>query len=298
MKIAIPIVALTSLLASVAHGLRPTPNDLPALMERNTVAVAAELDICVVTKVDIAAQLTALLDLDQILLTLLGISLHVDIDICLCVSLVADFVASDATAQKFVNLLTQKKGLSQLAATQKVIDGYTTMIKNQTKRQTCPILTRGTRVCNAKGSQICGVKCPAGSTLNASTGVCSTPAPSARALSPDRRAFLRQRELCNQPGFELCPVGGLLPKGKTPVNGWECVNTFKGLETCGGCPASDELLASISLGVSVAPVSLGVDCSVLEGVSTVSCSAGVCAVEACVSDSWILSDDHTSCIAH
>lgn len=91
----------------------------------------------------------------------------------------------------------------------------------------------------------CGTEC-----INPSTQICQSSMP----VPLVARGFTK----CS-PGLTACPI---------PNGGFECIDTSKDLEACGGCPLIDEPEA-------------GVDCSSLPGVNEVACIRGECVVESC-----------------
>jgi hypothetical protein len=103
----------------------------------------------------------------------------------------------------------------------------------------------------------CGFTCNAGYT-KCGTSYCINPA--TQTCSSGVPKPLRKRDL---------PFGGRCSHGMTECptrnGGWECLDTSRDLEACGGCPYTSE----------------GVDCSSIPGADSVTCVEGKCKVRSC-----------------
>ncbi|ORX40736.1 hypothetical protein BD324DRAFT_606552 [Kockovaella imperatae] len=92
-----------------------------------------------------------------------------------------------------------------------------------------------------------------------------------QCVVPSKRWHRRDLPTTCAAGYSSCPVPGSA--------GSECLNTLISMESCGGCT---------SLGQ-------GTDCSAIEGVDSVSCVAGSCAVSSC-QPGYEVSSTGTTCI--
>ncbi|KZO94921.1 hypothetical protein CALVIDRAFT_556120 [Calocera viscosa TUFC12733] len=107
--------------------------------------------------------------------------------------------------------------------------------------------------------------------------------PSGRSL--ERAAELTTRELPWED--DRCPKAHTACGVSSPwtKQGWECIDTLRDLESCGGC-------------VYPLPgrVAGGVDCTDIDGVEDVSCMQGFCVVNSC-REGYAVSADGQSCDA-
>ncbi|EJD08476.1 uncharacterized protein FOMMEDRAFT_43207, partial [Fomitiporia mediterranea MF3/22] len=88
--------------------------------------------------------------------------------------------------------------------------------------------------------------------------------------------------------FRRTLCGAYAPRGRRLM---ECIDTQRNLESCGGC--LHPLHATFDQSSMKRQGSIGVDCTALEGVEDVRCSAGRCVVLTCESG-WTVapSGDH------
>lgn len=83
---------------------------------------------------------------------------------------------------------------------------------------------------------------------------------------------------------QFCPLGQTACGTAT---GFECVDTLRNIESCGGCPPI--------YATNVTGSAIGTDCTSLPGVDEVVCSSGHCTILSCLSGK-MLSEDGKSCI--
>ncbi|KAH9475177.1 Protein priA [Psilocybe cubensis] len=98
-----------------------------------------------------------------------------------------------------------------------------------------------------------------------------------------------KRSLSEASGKLLCPIGHsacqIIDRG---AELWECVDTQKDLESCGGCMIQSSYLFSKKDGV---------DCTAIPGVSDVSCVEGKCVVRRCMAG-FSINKSGDSCVEH
>ncbi|KAL0949303.1 hypothetical protein HGRIS_009380 [Hohenbuehelia grisea] len=113
---------------------------------------------------------------------------------------------------------------------------------------------QATRECECTGANkiVCNGRCRTGNSCTSNVAV------TRRQQKRDWRCPIDQ---------EICGVRSA--RGKLSL-GWECLDTKRSLESCGGCV--------YSWGNQVAT---GRDCSAIKGVNTVSCVEGKCIVQSC-----------------
>ena len=92
-----------------------------------------------------------------------------------------------------------------------------------------------------------------------------------KCVVPSKRWHRRDLPSTCAAGFTSCPV----PNSA----GFECLNTLSTIESCGGC----------------ASLGQGTDCSAIEGVDSVSCRAGSCAVSSCA-PGFSVAGNGTTCV--
>lgn len=141
----------------------------------------------------------------------------------------------------------------------------------------------------APADQECGSTCPF--TCNANFELCNGQciaegSPCATAGGSRKRSVKdRSRFACRQP-FTACPVSHFLSRDEVASSyggGFECVDTTADLESCGGCTTPFKGNA------------LGVDCTALPFVNSVTCLSGRCIVESCA-PGFVPSSDGHKCV--
>ncbi|KAI0946558.1 hypothetical protein AcW1_009991 [Taiwanofungus camphoratus] len=206
------------------------------------------------------------------------------LDVCLCISLLPDFVAVDAVAQAAVALVGEAEVLATLEA----------LINGEPGKQSCSYPAHASPICSFDWP--CGFNCTDGYTP-------FTPPGSGHPTSCTCAPPLRE---CNgQCGSFPGGCGSAVPRrkrgaptcaaGKTPCGivggssgrGWECVDITSDLESCGGC-----MVPSPFASVRAAP---GTDCSAIDNAASVACHASKCAVSACTAG-YVPSPGCDSCV--
>ncbi|KAN0118847.1 hypothetical protein V8E52_004619 [Russula decolorans] len=210
---------------------------------------------------------------------------NVNINACICLSALPIFLATNINAVAAVNI----------AGPTVVTQILTDLITNEAAQSNCVFPENSTPAC-VNGQQSCGFTCPNGLTpsfdSNPPACVCAPPnilcngqcqatslCPSAQATSNKRKRWAGS-VACSEkgPGWAACGVYGGGPRA------WECVNTARDLESCGGCA------------IPLTPYSpIGKDCSTLPGVADVACLYGECAVYRCLAGYKPAHDGH-SCV--
>ncbi|KAI0094517.1 hypothetical protein BDY19DRAFT_988352 [Irpex rosettiformis] len=137
--------------------------------------------------------------------------------------------------------------------------------------------------------------CPAGKIIcnglcvESATGVNACPSSTPIVtLTPERKRELEERKVrgkCDKSGkgWKACGVWGSGSQ-KNGEEAWECVDTKRDVESCGGC--------IVPFGHNLAT---GVDCTAIPGVMDVSCAAGSCKISACQSG-YRLSENKDYCV--
>ncbi|KAH9974991.1 hypothetical protein BGW80DRAFT_1487994 [Lactifluus volemus] len=125
-----------------------------------------------------------------------------------------------------------------------------------------------TCICEAP-SVVCNGKC-------VEAGPCSTSAPK---ISKEKRWLGSGTCAEMGPEWAACGVFG------GGARSWECINTARDLESCGGCV------------LPLTPyVPIGQDCTSLPGIADVACIAGECVVDRCL-PGYVLARDGNHCIS-
>ncbi|KAI0081126.1 hypothetical protein K474DRAFT_1588492, partial [Panus rudis PR-1116 ss-1] len=93
---------------------------------------------------------------------------------------------------------------------------------------------------------------------------------------------IQKREAVCDKGLTACGIYGW--NGLSSKDAWECVDTNRDIESCGGCAIP------LTLGTP-----RGIDCTAIPGVRDVSCHAGQCIVHRC-SPGYVVSLDRTFCV--
>lgn len=228
---------------------------------------------------DVCASVNAELEVPNLLgiLTAVGV-----VDVCLCLSALPVFLETNVVALLAVTIAGEKV----------VTDVLTNLIIGSAPSSHCVYPAHSTPAC-INGNP-CGFTCTDGFTpspaSNPTTCVCAAPnmvcngkcvAPGA---CPSSQPMAKRRWVgsgaCTEMGhgWAACGVYG----GNSRA--WECVDTARDLESCGGCV------------LPLTPYSpLGEDCTSLPGVADVSCLSGQCVVRRCL-PGYVVSHDGTGCI--
>ncbi|KAL0948237.1 hypothetical protein HGRIS_010837 [Hohenbuehelia grisea] len=207
----------------------------------------------------------------------------IDIEVCLCLGAVTDFVQGSAALRLAVGLL----GLNAVVA------NIQALINRSPNRETCTFPDANFEQQCTSGDP-CAFTCTNGFEFNTPTNptdcICPPPkivsngqciqAPCPSGIcARDAVSGLRRRSLFCPHGKTAC---GVLGRG---AKAWECVDTMNDLESCGGC--------AFALNNGDAS---GVDCSTLPHVSDVSCHKGACVVGRCL-PGFTINSDRTACVA-
>ncbi|KAN0135198.1 hypothetical protein V8E53_007089 [Lactarius tabidus] len=233
-------------------------------------------DVCAPVNVDLQAP--------NLLGNLLGASGV--IDVCLCLSALPLFLETNVVALLAVDIL----------GTQAITDLLTSLILADAPTN-CNYPDNSVPAC-VNGNP-CGFTCADGYTASPSdnptecVAACTTPnivcngqcvapgaCPSSQATLTNKRRWVGSGS-CTEMGhgWAACGVFG------GGARAWECVNTARDLESCGGCV------------LPLTPFSpIGQDCTALPGVADVSCLSGECVVHRCMSG-YSLSRDGIHCVS-
>lgn len=214
---------------------------------------------------------------------LLGIVVTVGVvDVCLCISGIPDFLKVDAVAKTAVGIAGVAAVTAQLEA----------MINSAADHKTCSYPDNCTPVCSS-GSP-CGFNCKNGfvpypsdhptecicpAPKKVCNGVCGS-FPSCPSAGPKKRDSIDRSGSCGA-GLTACGVYGWQGVGS---EAWECIDTKRDLESCGGC--------MVPFGRNIAS---GVDCTAIPGVMDVTCNSGSCVVHRC-QPGYIVSLDNSYCL--
>jgi hypothetical protein len=226
--------------------------------------IAQTIDICANVDADLFAELG--------LGAILGVG---TLDVCLCLDAVAAFVASNSVCQTAANLL----GSAVIIAEVEVL------IEIASDSTSCEFPANCQSVCSS--SNPCGFQCTNGFTQVGNDCVCVAPnvvcngiCTSSCGSSGYRKRDMTVLEAVCLPGHSVCGVWSDYGMGKS----WECIDTFRNLESCGGC---------------VTPLmgnpSTGRDCTSIPGVASVECDGGECIIQGC-KRGWHLNNDGTACL--
>ncbi|KAF8495935.1 hypothetical protein F5888DRAFT_509998 [Russula emetica] len=233
--------------------------------------------------IDVCVTLNADLVVPNLLNTLTAVGA---IDACICLSALPVFLETNVVAALAVTI-----------AGKDVVSGIlTALINNQAAQSTCVYPEHSKPAC--VGGNPCGFTCSDGFTASLDSNppacVCAPPSvlcngkckkdgpcPSARASTDNKRRWAGHGSgSCSEKGlgWAACGVYG------GGSRAWECVNTARDLESCGGCT------------IPLTPYSpIGKDCSALPGVADVACLYGECVVFRCLPGYGPARDGH-SCV--
>jgi len=207
------------------------------------------------------------------------------IDICLCLSVVADFVASDSTC----------KSAAQHIGNDGVANLLTNHIQNAASKKQCTYPDHGCAASTCEPSNPCGSwTCTDGYTKSGSDCVCPPPYaecngkcgyfPHGCGSATPKRRRERRAPTC-EAGKTLCGV----PSKPANDRAYDCVNTASNRESCGGCVTK----SPFSTLAASAPV--GKDCTAIPHVARVDCANSACVVSAC-KDGFAVSAAKDACV--
>ncbi|KAH7093905.1 hypothetical protein BKA62DRAFT_663412 [Auriculariales sp. MPI-PUGE-AT-0066] len=228
------------------------------------VAKAQLLDVCANVNVDLFALLG--------LINLGGL-----VNVCLCLSALPVFVDTNIVA-KLVVALTSRDA---------VLDALTDLLNKGKGSQQCTYPPHCTPSCT--NADPCGWECPKPWVKKDGKCVCPAPyyecdgkctdkpCPSGYPTKAKRDMYALE-SIC-APGETLCGIWSGFGKN----GAWECLNTQRNLESCGGC---------------VTPLpgqrASGRDCTAIPGVANVECVYGDCVVSKC-KRGWKVNADTNGC---
>ncbi|EKM53240.1 uncharacterized protein PHACADRAFT_259454 [Phanerochaete carnosa HHB-10118-sp] len=238
----------------------------------------ALLDVCVYLDADIGLGGS-----------LLGIPLSelVDLNICLCLSA----LPLDLSANAQLKVLGDKYGSALINAV------LSLLINTGPNSQHCTYPDNCDPVCSS--SEPCGFQCHPPYVKQGNQCVCAPPYVSCngkclppgstcgsaipRTLAARADSLLNRAQASCKPHESVCGV-----YGSTDSTAFECVDTRNDLESCGGCMAPSPFAPNNAS----APV--GRDCTAIQGVDSVTCAQGGCAVQSC-SSGWAVNDAEDGC---
>ncbi|KAH9974977.1 hypothetical protein BGW80DRAFT_1170013, partial [Lactifluus volemus] len=189
---------------------------------------------------------------------------------CLCLSDVPGFIYTDPDASA---------AIATLGATE-VTDILNSYIIFAATLNDCVYPEYATPTCINQDP--CGFLCPDEFTpyppSNPTSCVC--PAPSVLCNGQWKKRWLGSG-ICSEMGPEWAACGVFGGSARS----WECINTARDLESCGGCM------------LPLTPYTpIGEDCSSLPGVADVACIAGECVVHRCL-PGYVTAHDGTHCVS-
>ncbi|KAI0029562.1 hypothetical protein K488DRAFT_88599 [Vararia minispora EC-137] len=251
--------------ASSLQSRSPTPN---ALDTRDVVDVCANLDL-------------------DLKINLLGIVIIIGkLDVCLCISGIDSFCGSNPVAQSGVALVGKSSMTQQL----------TDLVNQNAPKAKCIYPEHAIPECIGKNP--CGFSCSDGFVPSPPSNPkeCICPPPfvvcngicTKEKVCPSGKPHLKREKRWVGSGECNARGGGHMACGVFggAARAWECIDTAKDLESCGGC---------------VFPLTpytpVGVDCTAVPGVADVSCMDSSCVVHRCVAG-YTRSADSTHCIAN
>jgi len=200
------------------------------------------------------------------------------INICLCISVLHNFLDSHPVAKKVINGVGRDKAC----------DYFTDLVNNQDSKRECHYPAHAVPFCNIKSP--CDFTCDKGYTSSPSTnptacvcnppsivsnGVCGTSPRGAASQVPTRKRYYPTCET----GKTMCGV----PNGG---KGYDCVDINTNVESCGGC------VVASPFGNNVAD---GKNCKTIPNVDEAVCDAGTCKVVSC-KNGLNVSNSHDSCV--
>lgn len=207
---------------------------------------------------------------------------------CICASTVRPFVQANVKTRLAVTLVGE----------QAVVNAILNIVTKDGKTCTYPEHSMPMCLVGTPCSFGCidgytrvGKNCVCQSPKIVCNGICQSQAcssgvpqnPSKRGIDPlhaRTRMRILTEERCPM-GHRLCGVGG--NKG---ADNWECIDTRRTLDSCGGC--------TYPYALEEHPIS-GMDCTAIPGVSGVQCISGSCVVSRC-KRGWTVSPSQTECM--
>ncbi|CAL1694226.1 unnamed protein product [Somion occarium] len=206
------------------------------------------------------------------------------LNICLCLSGIPDLLHTNALVIALVDIVGVVQATAQI----------TDMVNKASKGSKCTFPDHSFSVCSA--SDHCGFQCKDGFTPSPAkkptdcvclppkvvcNGVCGVfkACPSGH---PKRELEIQKRSASCDRGLTACGIYGW--SGLPASQAWECIDTQRDLESCGGCAIP------LTLGTP-----RGIDCTSIPGVADVSCSVGSCVVHRCL-PGFVVSLDKTFCV--
>ncbi|KAI0247441.1 hypothetical protein BJV78DRAFT_1245779 [Lactifluus subvellereus] len=230
---------------------------------------------------DVCASINVNLEVPDLLgiLTAVGV-----IDICLCLSALPLFLETNIVALLAV----------EIAGEQPVSNILTKLINDGAANSNCVFPDHSIPAC-VDGNP-CAFQCTDGFTpsppVNPTTCVCAAPSvvcngkcvaagscPSS-VSTPNKKRWVGSGSCAEMgPEWAACGIFG------GGARAWECINTARDLESCGGCV------------LPLTPYTpIGQDCTSLPGVADVSCLAGECVVHRCMRG-YVPARDGTHCVS-
>ncbi|EPQ51225.1 hypothetical protein GLOTRDRAFT_22182, partial [Gloeophyllum trabeum ATCC 11539] len=205
------------------------------------------------------------------------------LDLCLCVSLLPDFVKENPVAKTAALLLNETR----------VTDIVEDLIHKQSSKKQCKYPVHAKGICST--SDVCRFECQDGYTAFTPSG--SSSPTSCTCAAPNTECNGKCGLFPNGCGSQAAHKKRTTPKcdadkrlcgvpGGSNGKGWECVDTKSDLESCGGCMVPSPFSLNVTMGV---------DCSAIPNVSYVSCNVGKCQVKSC-NDGFVPSPTGDSCV--
>ncbi|KAH9975017.1 hypothetical protein BGW80DRAFT_1225325 [Lactifluus volemus] len=197
------------------------------------------------------------------------------VDSCLCTSTLQDFIQSDPIASSAVSKAD--------GGEQEVIDSLTAVIIITSLDSNCPTHPDHSSPACVDNNP-CGFTCTDGFTPfppgNPETCACKGDSVICNGQSAKKKRWVGSG-ICAEMGPEwaACGVFG------GAARAWECINTARDLESCGGCM------------LPLTPYTpIGRDCTSLPGVADVACMAGECVVQRCL-PGYSVARDGNHCVS-
>ncbi|KAJ7723484.1 hypothetical protein DFH07DRAFT_277752 [Mycena maculata] len=194
-------------------------------------------------------------------LTVAGVNCGtLETELCTCISVLTEVCTSSTRTPLTIGRQVGGVGPTVSALTDKI------NTCDSGSKKTCTHPDNSVPSCSR--SNLCGYTCDDG--YKDCNGSCQRSCPSSGTLVTKRDAEYwghRVQKSCKV-GWSACGISGGGPRD------WECVDTRRDLESCGGCPTG-----TVS---ALTGDSTGADCTVIPNVADVSCVAGGCAVHKCL----------------
>ncbi|KAH9475155.1 Protein priA [Psilocybe cubensis] len=205
-----------------------------------------------------------------------------NINTCLCLSTIPNYIASNSLALSAVSY----------GGRDAVTNALTSLIYSG-NHGTCNYPEHSQPSCQFGNP--CGFTCTDGFTLNILSYPPNCVCPKPFTVCNGQCGLFKgcpssygKRSLSESSGKLLCPVGlaacQIIGRG---TESWECVDTKQDLESCGGC-----MIQSSRPGFYKEE---GVDCTAINGVSDVSCIEGKCRVRRCM-PGYLVNEAGDNCV--